>query len=354
MESTWNISQGYSKREHDRVINAFRPNSSIKKNHRSAFHYTSFETCIKMLKPFYEEGEEKPYLEFFASHFHYMNDTQEFFEGLSTISDILTNKISISNQNMCNTIQSFLKIYGKGTSVHHWALPPHYIVSFNNSGNNLAQWKYYGKNCGIAIEYDLPNCVFSNYSSDQEYTEHDSYYVIYNKNKQKEELIGILNELKLLEQSDKENNKEIHCKDILLKACTAASFMKNSHYKDEKEIRLLFAPYYPDAATKTAAESQVELMSKIEYRPRQNEYIIPYMKIRIKSSKHKYPIKSLTVGPGQNQDTIYKSLIMLAQTYFSNNSTKGLYPDNEITKNDCTGVVVNGIGIRKSLIPFRG
>ncbi len=349
MNSLWDISQGYSRSEYDSIINAFDANSKIRKNTRTAFHYTSFENCIKMLKSPNDDG----CLELFASHFNYMNDTKEFFEGLYYIIDVLKEKsLHFSNSNIQKTINEFISIFGDPDTIPYYAIPPHYIISFNTTYNNLAQWKYYGKNCGVSIEYDLNNCMFSNYSLSDGYFSHDSYLVNYKKAEQQQEINSILCNLSELDKSDKELNKEIHCKKILLKACAAASFMKNKYYKEEKEIRLLFAPYYSDETSTLSYENQSKLMQKVYYRPRGIEYIIPYLKIRLKSnSQKKYPIKSLTVGPGQNQDLIFNSLIMFVQSNFNTRQTEAKH---QYIENDCVCVEVNGIKIRKSLIPFRG
>lgn len=343
-----NISRGYSNKTYENIINAFSVDSKIKRNTNSAFHYTSFENCIKMLKP-QDDGNDETYLELFASHFNFMNDTKEFLEGLEHI--VLTLKgIDVTDQQIKNTIEDFRKQFEEIHTLPYNSLPPHYIISFNTECNSLAQWKYYGKNCGVAIEYDLNNCKYSNFSLFDEYVSHDSYYVNYNKEEQKMEIEKILNNIIKLD-SNSEKNKGIHCKNILLQACAAASFMKDKNYIDENEVRLLFAPYYMDNSPETSTECLHKLMKKVEYRPRGTEYIIPYLRIRLKSKiENKYPIKSLTVGPGQNQELIYNSLIMFVQSNFQKSTSFNRLPDEE----GCSCVEVNGIKIRKSLIPFRG
>ncbi len=349
MEQIWDISQGYGSHQYSYIINAFDSNSKIIINNTSAFHYTSFDNCIKMLKP---TDENDYYLELFASHYNYMNDTKEFLQGLHYIIKQLDQMPRFSDTKINKTIASFKKIFSDYKNIPFYAIPPHYVISFNTECNNLAQWKYYGKNCGIAIEYDLNNCLFSNYKTTPDYVEHSSYYVNYNQNEQQDEIKKILDELVYLDNDSEEQNKQIHCKDILLKTFAAASFMKDENYKDEKEVRLLFAPNYQDESSETSEENKKKLMKLVEYRPRDKEYIIPYLKIRLKSTNdNQYPIKSLTVGPGQNQDLIFKSLIMFVQSNFQKTQSYIKILPNE---HDCLCIEVNGIKIRKSLIPFRG
>lgn len=348
MSNIWNISQGYGSREYRYIINAFDQDSKIIENKSTAFHYTSFENCIKMLIP--PNGNDY-YLELFASHFSYMNDTQEFLKGLHLIIEQLNHISDLKNSQITETVNNFKSIFSDYQNIPYCAIPPHYIVSFNTECNNLAQWKYYGKNCGIAIEYDLNNCIFSNYKVNDTYAKHSSYYVNYDSVEQKTEISNILHKLDDLD-SNSESNKHIHCKDILLKACAAASFIKDQNYKDEKEVRLLFAPSYQDDSNTKTDENRKQLMNKVYYRPRGTEYIIPYLKIRVKSKdNNQYPIKSLTVGPGQNQELIFKSLIMFIQSNFPKTQS-----DIKTLKDEfgCLCVEVNGIKIRRSCIPFRG
>ena len=205
MSKLWDISQGYSSRAYNNIINAFDEGSKIKKNKSTAFHYTSFSNCINMLKA---PSTDDYYLELFASHFRYMNDTREFLQGLDYINETLNILNGLKDEEILQTIESFKKHFMDG-NIPYYAVPPHYIVSFNTNCNNLAQWKYYGKNCGVAIEYDLNNCVFSNYSIAENYVPHNSYYVNYNKREQQEEINNILQKLIELDNSELQKNKKV-------------------------------------------------------------------------------------------------------------------------------------------------
>ena len=92
MSNLWNISQGYGSRDYGYIVNAFDRDSKIKINKKPAFHYTSFQNCIKMLK---SPNSKEFYLELFASHFGYMNDTKEFLQGLHYIIEELNNQPQI-------------------------------------------------------------------------------------------------------------------------------------------------------------------------------------------------------------------------------------------------------------------
>jgi len=117
---------------------------------------------------------------------------------------------------------------------------------------------------------------------------------------------------------------------------------------------MLFAPYYSqeDALKKSDEALLNDLIKKIQYRSKEQKYIIPYIKVRLKEKNGLCPFKSITVGPGQNQEIIYKSLIMLVQSRFPNENAVTDYSYH--AKNGCSYVTVNGIEVRRSLIPFRG
>ncbi len=126
--------------------------------------------------------------------------------------------------------------------------------------------------------------------------------------------------------------------------------MKNKSYRQEDEIRLLFAPHYPSPSKIAHENNLAALIDKVEYRPRGNEYIIPYLRIKVRSKAGtEHPIKSLTVGPGVNQQTIYNALIMFVQSNFQSEDTTIVKQSPE---NDCECVSVGNIKVRRSLIPF--
>ena len=345
----WSIEQGYSKYQYDCIISSFSINNLIEKYTKPIFHYTSFENCLNILK--FQKGNKKEvFLELYATHFSFLNDIEEFWNGFSImIRELKTiHKTNELNNNVKKIIKKFLKDIED-------IQPPHYIISFNTGGNNLSQWKYYGKNCGVAIEFDTCDCKY--FLNGPNYMSHDAYRVIYDDKKKNNEIKQILEVIKAM-ALDANANVRQEITYSILRAFASVSFMKNKHYKHEDEVRLLFAPFYDETDSSPSLLLQQELMkNKVFYRKKE-EYIAPYLKIKVKHKddkpeKRMYPVKSLTVGPGQNQKLIYNALIMFVQTNFPVENPKiREHKDND--GDDCESISVNGIKVRRSLIPFRG
>lgn len=124
-----------------------------------------------------------------------------------------------------------------------------------------------------------------------------------------------------------------------------APLFKHDSFQEENESRLLFRPLYMQDAEKIG--------NLINYRVSDGK-IVPYMKIKIRGNqegKMREPvIKSLTVGPGQNQDLIFEALKHFVGNKFEKNENQF-----EITnRKDYSYIKVNGVEIRKVSMPFRG
>ena len=89
-------------------------------------HYTSFAGFKAMFEPYAENGEQ--YIRIFPSQIQYLNDYQEYKEGVKVVGNI---PVGIDNNI--------------------------FAVCFCGEEDLLSQWKYYGKNSGIAIEFDFNN-----------------------------------------------------------------------------------------------------------------------------------------------------------------------------------------------------
>ena len=117
------------------------------------FHYTSLESCINMLK--HTDGE----FEIWASHLSFLNDKEELINGMKLIDrkveDLLLSK--------GDTLSDWIEEYQEGRMNEDNLLDDIYVVCFCSKRSLLSQWKYYGKNSGIAIEYNLDFCEYSGY-----------------------------------------------------------------------------------------------------------------------------------------------------------------------------------------------
>ena len=243
--------------------------------------------------------------------------------------------------NIKNTQEDYNNIKSSNDSIIS-ELPNHYIISFCKNGNLLGQWKYYGKDSGIAIEFDLDNCIIiGNKSKERELIHpiqckpHDIVYEEDVQNQKFQELFAPFYK----------NEYSLRCS--AMQSLMLASYMKHISFKEEEECRLLIPlVYFPQH------EDESCLLERINYRE-SNGIIKPYIKVKLfrNDNKNKTPIKSITVGPGENQEQIFKALILLIYSRFPKGKTSLKVLNNPNEYYDY--IFVNGIEIRKSNYPFR-
>lgn len=333
---------GQSQWENSEIGNLFPKQSDGK-----FFHYTSLSSAMQMLKI---EGRN---MVLFASHFLFLNDSREFKEGVLLLNKKLNalTKNSSLNEEITTVCKKYQKKFEQEPEILSTVYPNHFVVSFCKDGNSLGQWKYYGKNCGIAIEYDLKKLNYDGYHTWER--KHIGSYPIYDiiyEDVEKEAVID--NILKRLNGINDE--LEYQAENIILQACASVSFMKSTFFYKENESRLLFAPIYDDSR---AISPNNDPMKLIHFRETMGK-IKPYLKISVEHKDQScIPIKSITIGPGHNQMQIFNAIVMLVQSYFPSMTTtmptKMKLAEDTLYDDGCRFVKVNNIRIRVSSIPFR-
>lgn len=312
----------------------------------SFFHYTSLSGCLNMLSA--QKDEECSYLSIWASHFLFLNDSEEYRDGLNIVVDALTEYIdSINDENHIEIIEVCKKYRETFFQIPHIfsnEYPGHYTISFCNQGNLLSQWKYYGKESGIAIEYDLHNCEFSGYTTWAEnvWSEHPVYDIIYDKDRKKKVIKEAIKSLETIK-----TDFEYNAVGVLKQICAIISFMKSDLFREEAESRLLFAPVFDDDVPVSHSNDPMNL---VKYREVDGK-IKPYLTIKLRHKTNDcLPVKSLTVGPGRNQNLIFNALIMFLQSNFPIGEVNMTVQQDA---DGCDYVVINGVKLRTSNIPFR-
>lgn len=363
---------------------------------KSLFHYTSIAGFLLMLEHI---RDKKCYI--FPGHMKFQNDKWELIEGSSFIkkniskvsSAEISQRVPISLDKLNNNI---------------------YIACFSSNGDLLEQWKYYGSNCGLSIEFDFNQC--EGFFDDEKIEENArALYDYENKRKYsekgdlkkisgfdfEEELTDITktfrtttrggislypinvlysNEEKLdivektLNKNIDKNMEKLNLYNSLVNkneyidcaVSTIVPICKNCNFDHEKESRLLFFPV-EDA--------------KIKYREKNNR-ILPYLKCTVvNKDAEKYPIISVTVGPGNNQILVFNAVISMLEGHENVNfiseedcetitRNESKYSDlSELKEKICPGELsyyknekeenvivycsINGILVYKSAIPFR-
>lgn len=277
-------------------------------------HYASPAAFVSIFDSYIRKHEHKPITEctMRASHIRFLNDSKEYFDGLKWLQRLL-NEEKISPDSLSDDI---------------------YSISFCGNEDLLSQWKWYGKNCGIAITFDMSNIKYKYYDVEAGLPDADTHTkplpVKYSDGEKRayfEEIDSQCRELHL-------NQKSMSFRSNLF-----IPFCKDEGFVEEKESRLIF--YNVDGTS-----SGIKPFD-IRYIPSGNA-LKPTLDVNFCAiDGSRGIIKRLTVGPGQDQDLIYHSLIHIMG---------GALPSSESSKLEKTNsaLVLNGVEIRKSRIPFRG
>lgn len=210
-----------------------------------------------------------------ASNVRYLNDSMEYKEGVSTL------KKAINSFNPSELDENI------------------YNISFCRNGNLLSQWDRYGKNSGIAIEF--------NFSSN---TQLGFVRQIKRKEEEKEPScrwhympisVGYEKQEELYEKVKNIINSKITGNDTddIINA-VFVPLCKNIGFKQEEESRIIIY-----------AQPIENFIYDIDYVIDEDNGIVkPALNVLLKNMDNKSNIvKSITVGPGKNQNLIFNALI---------------------------------------------
>lgn len=348
------------------------------------YHYTTVDVLQKIVSSRL----------IFATHINFMNDWQEYVLGYKKLTEAI--KVAIEkNANSLECIRGEDKKYLlsilfddclnvtsyyenekiKGFKEYRECLLPEvYSVSFCSSIDSLNQWGMYAKECGVAIEFDFQNFVLCDASltNEDDYEEEDwqqiKYFryncphkINYNENSLQSEMNTQINEVlrelanpKFVERFPTVNPKSYLLQEVI-KLYSMVPYFKLDKFKGEDEIRLAFMRLKKTVYDKKEDEYK-EFVTPVFYR--ENNHILkPYIKIGWEPTEEKYrntyPIKRIMVGPGNNQEAVFRGII-----HFIENQDKNVIPyDGKFPKftqpfigeSYKTG---NGVYIQKSSIPF--
>ena len=263
------------------------------------WHYTTLKTLGLIFKNTIEKIDHFninriTQAEMLASNIRYLNDTQEFNDGVEELRIISQNSKSINDKYMDNV----------------------YLISFCGDGDLLSQWKYYGKESGIAIKYNFNNIRYKYWAnicndSSKEVDDYDPCKIItdaisdvfidvntrplrvkYNHS-EKEQLYNILN-----------RKKEIKDRDILM-GNLFVPLCKHEGFSEEKESRLLFYAH----KFVTNKHGDKNFVPDITYNYGKSS-VKPALKVHMEAvDKDVNIIEQIIVGPGYNQNLIFNALI---------------------------------------------
>lgn len=240
------------------------------------YHYTSAEALVSIL----ERGK------LWASDIRYLNDSNEYKEGVEIINTVFNTNINNlpTNNPQKSRVQ---KIYDNAIARSKNSFT--FIVSFSETKDLLSQWRGYCPQGGYAIEFDVPEQ--KDFSTD--FPIHKCIYSQSNKNIEANKLFDLL-------IKDKKNSPAAIKR---LESITWSNFakFKNEGFHEEKEHRIV-----------RFVDSDSDI---IKFRTKKS-LIFPYIEVPIPDNY----ITSIIIGPTQNPDLSRISIQTLLQNLIKNSN----------------------------------
>ncbi len=233
-----------------------------------------------------------------ATNVRYMNDSEEFVNGLREIKTLLLSEHSFFDksakenleketyeENIFNRIESF-------------------SISFTTARDLLSQWAIYAKESGVSLAMDFPEQgemsfdtynkkgkkVIDNYTLLPKKVEYFTKGVLSPDEYEKEAKI-IIDRMKSMVATD----GIMDINDDIINIWTGmAPYVKRADFGAEEEYRLVFG-----------YNKSKKVSPRIDFRNDRN-VLKPYIDIFRKDG---WPIKEIIVGPGFNQDAVFKSVV---------------------------------------------
>lgn len=314
------------------------------------YHYASVDAVKSIL-----QHKDQVYT-MWASHLSFLNDWEEFENGRELIFCVLEKFIKNNlgeNNNPENvlfqqTVEKFLRearfadkdICIDGEIIFSRNI---FVLCFCQEENSLNQWKYYGKESGIALEFNLGECEYLGIicGEPESYVTQKPYKVIYDDITKKKVLERLVNKMyqEFLENQEDKQRALLHSLADMYGLCP---LFKHRDFKDEQECRLLFRPVYND--------NQHDVRELVKYRKRDG-ILLPYMEVGLhvnKKSDNSQPlIKNIIIGPGENQQLLYQSIRHFALY-------TGVFDDYNESEGKIDVQKMIDEHILKSETPFRG
>lgn len=257
------------------------------------FYYTSTDTMRYIV----ENGD------IFATNIRYMNDSEEYINGLKEIKKLADNKELVeewlkSSGRTDITIDNVKEMFTDENLRKNMQEMEYYSISFCETNDLLSQWAIYAREAGVSLRMKFEKDSYHFFTKGEENKEAEwnlipqkVHYFTYEsmKNQEKqyhETAVSILEQLYAKDLKDQVEGKNETWRYI-------STFVKRYDFYQEAESRLVFQPKkspYPP---------------KVEYRNDQN-VLKPYLDITCKEG---WPIWEIMVGPGFNQQVVYNSVV---------------------------------------------
>ena len=272
------------------------------------FHYTTTEVLNILFDS----------CTFRASNLFYLNDSEEFYAGIRHLKRHVKKELPIRKAEAMNILNELSLENGRGDFD-----PGIYSISFSKEKDLLSQWITYAKESGVAIELDSK--LIS--GTDKKGQSGLRWYGVESFTKSDEANATEFNSLLFFHLRQNlhaidynKTFKQMRDSGILLSMLNIqretyqflASYYKNKGFEAEKEVRLSVFPMCC-GTEKGSKEATI-----CYYRMGERGILRPYLNVTIGYRKtidgKDYfqpclPIKTITVGPGKNQQDVFNSII---------------------------------------------
>ena len=313
------------------------------------WHYTSLKGVREIFRSYIDNNpKEDSHIKkctIYASNIHYMNDPQECSDGLK----------------MFDSCKGKSKMLGSYKNKHEVS-DKYSVISFSSKGDNLGHWKWYGKQSGISVCFNMDNALTSTIKGDANYDGNNKPLPVQYSDVEKKELF------KALEKRVKSNALDIDELSSLF-----VPFCKDESYSEEFEHRMVFY--------------DIEGKSEYAYNETKDGWIKPALVVKMKVREkqdadsllsglydrdvNENIVKKFVVGPGADQELVFNALVHMLDTdnYIYCQLNEGnvakkkaeLLKPGEVAWIECVDGKVrytyrchNGIDIMKSAVAFRG
>lgn len=259
---------------------------------------------------------------FWASNIRFMNDSEEFEDGLSlcnnVIDSLLGDEKNEENRKYFNVLRTVLNKDYAGRISNEFSNNDIFVICFCTNGDLLSQWRGYGKGSGISIGFDASSLWGLNFA------DKTVYDTIINDKKEanlqtiptflrgmlkrvvydKTEKISIIKEIIDIglksEFPNPSSKAEANAEGVASALKPLIPLFKNSSFEEEKECRFIW--HFGKLSKGNP---------KIFFREK-NAILLPYIQLKMldyNSMALKYlPIKDIVVGPGKNQNHTIESI----------------------------------------------
>lgn len=247
-----------------------------------------------------------------ATNLDYMNDSREYLNGISEIRKLVTkSNITVKWFESRHKQKEYeecplQEIFSEQNGKERENMSSRYTVSFCRKKDLLSQWTTYAKESGVCLEMVFEPDKASKYLLYQKDQKDSDIRTIIVNNKLKE--IYYFTEERIDKQKYQEtaekiladlfgkNAENLDSESLIERWAEISIFVKQYDFYQEEEMRLAF-----DTMT---INSETGEQPRIGYRI-DKHVMKPYLDVQCKNG---WPITSVMVGPGYNQDVVFKSI----------------------------------------------